>query len=157
ATALAVKKDPAAFDALVRLLQGTKEGGPQRQIIEALVQLGDSRTPDAFLDRIEKDPEGTAQVSELYEECGRFRLPATVNRLLALAGKDKGTQALEATVIVSGFDQAIEDPEDENPDRRWEEKQFPRRTDLLARVLQRAIELKIQRVLVDNLPDARWA
>ncbi len=92
AFALAVKKDAAAFDALVKLLRETKEEGPQRRLIEALKTLGDPRTPDAFLDRIENDPEGSAPVKELFEAAGHFRLPATADRLLALAENEKWRQ-----------------------------------------------------------------
>ena len=54
-----------------------------------------------------------------------------VLRLLAMSDKPKGTAALHAAWVVSGFDQEIEDPEDEKPDRRWEDKQFPRQGAIL--------------------------
>jgi ParB family chromosome partitioning protein len=158
ALALALKKDPAGYEALVRLLQAAKEAAAQRQIIEALVKLGDPRTPDAFLDRVEKDPEGTALVDELFKAAGDFRLPATVERLLTLASNEKyRRQALGAAHVISGYDQKINDPDGESTDRRWMEKQFPRHDVLLASVLQRALDLKANRALTDFLPGARWA
>jgi ParB family chromosome partitioning protein len=157
AHALAVRKDPAAFDTLVKLLHAAKEEYQQEQLIEVLARLGDPRTPNAFLDRIENDPEGKAATSELFEAAGNFRLPATVDRLLTMAGNEKWRKALEAAYVVTGYDQPIEDPDDENPDRRWLEKQFPRHDALLARVLQRAVDLKANRVLGGFLTGARWA
>ena len=62
------------------------------------------------------------------------------------------TAALWAAYAVSGFDQEIEDPEDENPDRRWEQKQHPRHDAILARLLQRATELKANFALAVFLP-----
>jgi ParB family chromosome partitioning protein len=158
AFALAVKKDPAAFDALVRLLRETKEEGPQRRVIEALKGLGDPRAPGAFLDRIENDPEGSALVNELFEAAGEFRRPETADRLLALAENEKWrTAALAAARVVSGHDQDIEDPEDEKTDHRWEQKQHPRHDAILARLLKRATDLKANDTLTEILPGARWA
>jgi ParB family chromosome partitioning protein len=158
AFALAVKKAPAAFDALVKLLRETKEEGPQRRVIEALKGLGDPRAAGAFLDRIENDPEGSALVNELFEAAGEFRRPETADRLLAMAENEKWRQAaLGAAYVVSGFDQEVEDPEDENPDRRWEQKQHPRHDAILARLLARATGLKANETLGEILNDARWA
>ena len=40
---------PAAFAALVELLEAAADAGRQRRAIEAIVRLGDPRTPDALL------------------------------------------------------------------------------------------------------------
>jgi ParB family chromosome partitioning protein len=158
ALALAVKKDAAAFNALVQLLKDAKEQGPQRQLIEALQKLGDPRVPDALLDRVENDPEGTALVDELFAAAGGFRRPENFDRLLAVGDREKGGKAaLAAAYIVSGFDQPIEDREDEKPDRSWEQKQHPRHDALLAKLLQRALDLKKFDDVLRILPDARWA
>ena len=157
AFALAVKKDPVAFDALVRLLREAKEEGPQRRLIATLKELGDPRAVDAFLDRIEQDADGTALVDELFEAAGSFRRPETADRLLTMGEKEKWGKALAAAYVVSGHDQDIEDPEDENSDRRWEQKQFPRHDAILARLLRRATDLKANRALTGFLPAARWA
>jgi ParB family chromosome partitioning protein len=157
AMALAVKKDPAAFDALVRLLGETKEEGPQRRLIAALKELGDPRAVDAFLDRIEHDPEGSALLNDLFDAAGSFRRPETADRLLTMGGQEKWSRALEAALVVSGFDQRIEDPEDEKTDRRWEQKQFPRHDAVLARLLKRTTDLKANRLSKRLVPTARWA
>src|SRR5262249_17783279 len=101
AFALASKKDPAAFDALVKLLRQAKEEGAQRRLIEALKALGDPRAPGAFLDRIEQDPEGSALVGELFGAAGSFRRLETADRLLAMGEKERWGQALRAALVVS--------------------------------------------------------
>ncbi len=157
ALALAGKKDRAAFDTLVGLLRAAKEAGQQLRLIETLQELGDPRTSGALLDRIENDPEDTAQAAALFNAAGSFRQTETADRLLAMAGKEKWTNvALHTALVVSGFDQEVEDPEDENPDRRWEEKQFPRHDAILARLLRRAIDLRA-RALGTFVSEARWA
>ncbi len=158
ALALAVKKDAAAFDALVKLLRDAKEAGPQRRLIDALQGLGDPRAAGAFLDRVENDPEGSALVNDLFTAAGEFRRPESADRLLRMAEQIKWrAAALSAAYVVSGFDQEVEDPEDENPDRRWEQKQHPRQDAILARLLKRATDLKADGTLTSTLPDARWA
>jgi ParB family chromosome partitioning protein len=158
ALALAVKKDPAAFDALVRLLHAARERGQQSQLIEALEQLGDPRAADAFLDRIANDPDGTAVVEGLFTAAGGFRRPETADRMLAMAATEKRREeALDAVHVVSGFDQPVEDPEDEKPNRRWEEKQFPRHDAVLARLLRRTADLKERVQLRGFLRRARWS
>src|SRR5207253_1636224 len=54
-------------------------------------------------------------------------------------------------------DQDIQDTEDEKRDRSWEAKQHPRHTALLARLLQRALELKRTDWVKSCLESARWA
>jgi ParB family chromosome partitioning protein len=154
---LATKKDTAAFDALVTLLKNTQEAVPQRRVIAAMNTLGDPRTPAAFLDRIETDPSGTAVVDFLLDSVGRFRRPEVVDRLLRMGEKAAWAKAFPAVRVISGFDQRVEDPEDDRPDRRWEEKQFPRRTELLARLLQKGLDLGATRLLLELMPSARWA
>jgi ParB family chromosome partitioning protein len=156
---LATKRDPAAFDALVKLLAHAQEPNRQRRVIEALVTLGDPRTPDAFLDRLENDPSGTALASDLFAATGSFRRPENAHRLLALLEKnDKWRQAAFAAVhTISGYDQHIADPDEESPEQRWQEKQFPRHDAILACLLDRCFSLAEPRLLRPLLTGARWA
>src|SRR5205085_4303589 len=74
---LAGKKDVAAFDALAKFLREAHDRNQQDAIIEALVGLGDKRAADAFIDRIENDPAGTALIEALIPAAANFRVPAT--------------------------------------------------------------------------------
>jgi ParB family chromosome partitioning protein len=158
ALALAGKKDSSAFETLVSLLCSAKETKRQQRLIEILEQVGDRRTPDALLDRVANDPEGTAAVRDLFVAAGRFRRVEVVDRLLAMAENEKWRDtALAAAFAVSGFDQDVEDPEDEKPDKRWEQKQHPRHDPVVARVLRRAAELKVEEALLEFIRPARWS
>lgn len=158
ALALADKKDQAAFDALVALLKDSEFPKKQTQVIAALTGLGDPRAAGAFLDRIETDPSGTAQVAELIAASASFRVPDTAARLLAFGERKKEwrSQAFTATLTVSGFDQKIDDPEDERPDRTWETKQHPRHPAVLAKLLDRALAFGATDFVAKLLPQARW-
>ncbi|MGE3805158.1 MAG: HEAT repeat domain-containing protein, partial [Gemmataceae bacterium] len=156
---LSRKKDPATFRTLVDLLAEAQEEAAQRRVIDALVTLGDARAADAFLDRLENDPGGTALVEPLLQGVGSFRNPDNHLRLTKLlAGRRKWRQpVLQALVAISGFDQSIEDADDERSDRRWEEMQHPRRPAILARVLDRCYTLGESELLYELIGQARWA
>jgi ParB family chromosome partitioning protein len=155
---LANKKDAAAFDALVTLLAVAEASG-QRRALQALVKLGDPRTPDALLDRLEHDEGGTALTGELLPAVADFRQPTCAGRLFTLFERHKKLREEIFTTLltISGYDQPIEDPEDERPDRAWEKKQHPRHDDLLARLLQHCADQNATESLSQLLPAARWA
>ena len=152
---LAGKKDPAAFAALVTML----DGEPQRRAIEALCRLGDPRAPDAFLSRIDRDPAGTALTNELLAAAGAYRLPAIAPRLLAyLDDRKKRGGAFAALLTVSGYDQAIRDPELDGAGLAIVgDKQRPRHDAVLAQLLDAAYRLGDAALLGQLLPAARWA
>ncbi|WP_406694960.1 HEAT repeat domain-containing protein [Singulisphaera sp. Ch08] len=156
---LATKKDQAAFPALVRLLEQVQLPAPQVRIIRALATLGDSRAPDALLDRLQTDPSGTALADPLIATAGGFRRPENVDRLLRLMENDRKRRevAFEAVLTISGFDQYVHDPEDELTDRRWEVEQHPRHPEILARLLERCSALGEPKLLSRLVPGARWA
>lgn len=156
---LAWLRDPAAFEPLTRLLAASNDPAAQTNVANALVRLGDPRTPAACLDRVENDPGGTAPAANLLAEVGKFRDSQVVDRLLALAESRPKlrTAALQAALVVSGFDQPIQDPDDEQQDRTWESRQHPRRVDVLARLIDRAAALGESAFLNRLIPQARWA
>jgi ParB family transcriptional regulator, chromosome partitioning protein len=158
AISLGNKKDPVAYDALVKLLQTTLDASDQSRALNALITLGDKRTPFALLERLENDPAKTALDDEILPAIGDFRQPETVDRLFAYAeksGKWSGVQQVIQTI--SGYDQPIEDPEDQSPDRKWEKEQHPRRDNILTRLLEISLQRSDIRYLKEILPDARWA
>ncbi|WP_165067092.1 HEAT repeat domain-containing protein [Paludisphaera rhizosphaerae] len=158
AMALAARKDASAFDALVALLKAAPDANAARRCIAALTTLGDPRTATAFLDRVENDPSETAPADELIRAVGGFGRPEVIDRLFALWDKDRkrGLPAYQALFTISGHHQRIEDPEDEAPDRRWEEKQLPRRDDVLARLLAR-LTAPGEKGAMALIPAARWS
>ena len=155
ASELANKKDPAAFAALVTML----DGEAQARAIRALASLGDPRAPDAFMNRIDRDPAGSARTSELLAAAGAFRLPATAPRLLGyLDDRKKRSAAFSALLMVSGYDQPIHDPESEGAGLEIAgKKQHTRHDDILAQLLDAAYRLGDTAQLGELLPAARWA
>ncbi len=159
AMALASKKDSAAFDALVKLLQAAQDAGKQRSLIQSLTALGDPRAPDALLDRLEKDPGGTAVADELLRAAASFRLPATAERLFAMMDRNPKWRrgCFLAIRTISGHDQKIEDPNEEKDDREWLTKQHPRHDALLARLMEVCLAAGEVKQIAELMPEARFA
>jgi ParB family chromosome partitioning protein len=161
------KKDSAAFDALVAMLKTRR----QNEAIDALEQLGDGRTPDALLDRIDHNPAGDANVARLMEAAGNFRLPAVTERLLGYVEDTKTRRfAFDALRVVSGHDQPIRDGDDRDPvlvvlqrsamtppALDWEQKQHARHDAVLAKTMEAAARLGDAGVLQKLFPAAQWA
>lgn len=155
---LADKKDPQAFDALVRVLKEAADATGQRQAINALAELGDKRAPAVLLERIEDDPAKTALTDELLAVAADFRQPETADRILALGEKGVSWNKVYAAVHkISGFDQPVKDPEDENPDKKWEKDQHPRHDAVLAKLMDRALRNGHANQLSERIDDARWS
>ena len=55
--------------------------------------------------------------------------------------------------MVSGYDQPILDPDDENPDDRWLRDQHPRHDDLLSRLLDRLAAPSDAKFLIRLIPE----
>ena len=161
------KKDSASFDALVAMLRTRR----QAEATEALERLGDERTPDALMDRIDKDPAGDANVARLMTAVGKFRLPKTAERLLTYVDETKTRRfAFDALRVVSGYDQPIQDGDDRDPSEvvlqrwtaptpplDWETKQYPRHDGVLTKTMEAAYRLGDAGVLTRLLPGAQWA
>src|SRR5262249_40894632 len=125
ALALAVKKDQAAFDALVKLLRETRDQGPQRRLIEALKGLGDPRAADAFLDRIERDPAGSGLGEGRLGRRGRLPRGGGGGGLGGGGGEGEGGKGGGGARGRRGFRPGDGAPKRRNPRPPLEKEAFP--------------------------------
>ena len=124
--------------------------------------MGDNRAADAFLDRIENDSAGTANLKALLNGSLRFSQPATDDRLNLMAAQIKGDRSAyyHAIYHVSGHDQKNGDPQDDRPQDRaaWMKEQHPRYDAVLARLIDSAFAIGNTEYIVGTLLSlARWA
>ena len=159
AHALAVKRDPAAFDTLAALLREATDAPRQARLIAAFQRLGDKRAAGVLLDRVEVDPTGTASTNELIVAAGSFRDESVAERLLAMAARKKEWRvaAFSATFEVSSFDQSAPDPDDEAAFAKAEREQFPRRPAVLARYIEALTAVGVIGDYSGAIDDARAA
>lgn len=158
ALVLAGKKDLAAFEALAAILKASDKPQRQSQIANALLNLGDPRAAGVLLDRVEVDPAGTAATDVLLIGAGKARDEASAPRLLKFLDDPKvRPHAVQALRELAGDLQPIEDAEELEVDRSWEQKQHPRLDGVLAQLLEKAFLLGDIRTLEQLIPGARWA
>lgn len=160
AFALAERHDPAAFEALVRLLNTLVEPRDRQNVIAAFDSLGDPRAAGVFLDLLDSNTTGTASAEVLIPAAAKFRRPDDAPRLLAFMERLPKARMLcfQAVLAISGHDQPVDDPQDERPDdRRWMESQHPRRDAILAALLDRCLTLGETRLIQRAITPARWA
>ncbi|MEL6108626.1 MAG: HEAT repeat domain-containing protein [Planctomycetota bacterium] len=158
AVALATEKDKNAFEMLSQQLAEASSRRIQSQIIDAMVALGDARSSKVLLQAIRDDQEGQLQPGLVFAAIGALRNADVVDDLLVLLEKDEWRDDIaQALTKISGYDQPIEDPNDERSDRRWLEKQHPRNDAVLAKSLARYQDLNLPKQLQPLLRHARWA
>src|SRR5262249_48111088 len=102
------------------------------------------------------------QASNLIRQAASLRVPATADRLLLILDRWKERQAdvFSALKTISGFDQRIGDPQDEQPLYRqaWMKDQHPRHDAALAKLVERASAAGANDYLVAELmPNVRWS
>ncbi len=160
AKSLAQHQNAAAFEVLVSMLR-SDASAEQRDAISHLEKLGDPRATTAMMDRIDNDPAGNAEVDRLLAAVGGFRRVEDVDRLLAyFEGPNTRPKnaAWTAMVGISGYDQRIEDPEDEGKGADdWESRQHPRHDSVLAKLLTCGYRQGADRLVMQLLPGARWS
>ncbi len=155
---LAYQKDSAAYESLVRLLNDPQQTDNLYSLTTALEQLGDPRTPEALLDRLERGLDERWHAQRMLSIVGQFRQPESMDHLLKLVDHPQYNHAAsEAALMVTGYDRAAFDnridmslPYDKRPNYNWDvdlpddfwqrKEAHPHRDDLLARLLQKAID-----------------
>ncbi len=172
ARALATKKDPVAFEALVQQLQEANDRNAEVKIIRAFEELGDPRASAVLLDRIENDQSGTTDPNRLLSAVARFRHLADVDhlfRLLTEQAKWRGG-VFRALLAISGYDaiksilqqdRILDDEAIERAEAaldRFDAKDLPpRRDELVVRLFERCLDLDALDLVQELLPIARWS
>jgi ParB family chromosome partitioning protein len=154
---LVIKRDEKAFDSIADVLRAMNPKIKRRICYRWLLQLRDDRTSDFLLDLLDQQKK-SLNIGELLGIVGQLRDSSIGDRLLQLIDeKDVAAEAIKAIKMVSGFDQRIQDPNDLRPmDRTWMDKQHPRHGDLLAKTMDRVIELGETSHARGLVASARW-
>lgn len=158
AIALATRQDEHAFEMLMEQLPRSSNKRMQSSIIDAIVVLGDARSPAALLQALEADKEKRLDPGMIFSAIGRFRQVDSVEQLLPLLeNREWRTDVAKAIVRISGYDQPCQDTEDIRPNRDWLDEQHPRHDEVLAKFLARCLELSLTDLIKPRIMDARWS
>lgn len=152
---LAKKKDSAAYDTLIAMVQ-SEDHSLQSQAVSSLQELGDDRTPGALLDRVEDDPDETANASLLLNGAVATSDPSIAPRLIAMIDADlHRSAAFEAAHQLTGYQQyAWVDDEEVTP--KWEESLEPRHPQVFAELFDLAYRIADAGMLSSLVGQAKW-
>ncbi|MEM7010272.1 MAG: HEAT repeat domain-containing protein [Verrucomicrobiota bacterium] len=141
---LATRKDPAAFETLIKLV-GEVRNGNYYTLYSPITTLGDPRTPAALLQLVEDGKIDKQYLDWVFNLAASFRQEDVVPQLLKMTERDEWRHhAINATYAISGHNQPIQDLEDERPeDRKWMDEQHPRNDAVLRQLLAKITELNL--------------
>ncbi|MDJ0837776.1 MAG: HEAT repeat domain-containing protein [Acidobacteriota bacterium] len=155
---LSKARDGACFQPLLKLLDSVDQKD-QRDAVRALIDLGDPRTPAALLDRLDNDPTNSAEPGRLIIAAGNFRDSVLTPRLLRYLDNSKlRNHAVNALVTISGYDQRLVNPFEEDGLPPEEPPDHPHHDAVLRDLLQTLVLLQGSGATIDRLIDmARWS
>lgn len=142
AETLAQQKHPQAFNALIGLFKcGTDT--QKRGVLNALRLIPSAEPALWLVNYLNTDFLATDLLNQAYEVIASQRPVEVFKPLLKrLEQQPKEAKAIiKALITLTGFDQPIEDYEDESADKRWLKLQFPRHEDLLIQLFNSLIRL----------------
>ncbi len=103
-------------------------------------------------------PNQKLNTSDIYEEVGDLRDVSVVDSLLERYTQKTSERLhiVKALVAISGFDQYIEDYDDESGDKRWLDRQYPRHTDVLLKLMSLALNKAHYPDFMGQLRNLAW-
>ncbi len=160
ARVLAQHQHEQALQVLQTLWLGSEEAGEQEQLLEIMGLLREPG-PAAFLLQCAEEKEILKHpLKQVYARIGAFRDASVAEALLErLRQRASGGKAIaEALRTISGYDQYIEDNEDDEDktDTRWLERQHPRHDELLAELFSTLIKTDAHPQAQELLPGLQW-
>ncbi|MGI9471753.1 MAG: HEAT repeat domain-containing protein [Rubripirellula sp.] len=158
AFALALKKDKHAYEMLLEQLNEVITNHFRARVLISIQELGDPRSPEALVDALLQDEAKTLDSRLLLSTVASFRQPSSLQKLLPLLERQEWRDDVANCVLhISGHDQRIFDPRDELPNRDWMEQQYARHDEVLAKYLERCLELNLVAEIRNCLPAAQWS
>lgn len=139
---LAQQKHPQALNALIGLFKRSTDT-QKRGVLKALRLLPNAEPAQWLVNYLNTEFLAADLLNQAYEVIASQRPTEVFKPLLKrLAQEPKEAKAIIKTLItITGFDQPIEDYQDESADKRWLTRQFPRHEDLLIQLFNSLIRL----------------
>ncbi|WP_020560479.1 HEAT repeat domain-containing protein [Thiofilum flexile] len=158
AAILLQQQQSAAVPALKQLLTYSQELSEQRQLVALLKTVVDQEVPE-FLFEYLNNPLLRLEVARVYEGLAYTRPERMAKPLLQRLNthKAESTALIDAVLRISGYDQVIEDYEDERGDQRWLAEQYPRHDPILVALFQTLVMQQETKRLSTLWQGLRWA
>ena len=153
---LTSKRDKEAFDVLCNLLV-TGDEADRKKFIPTLVKLEDPRVPAFIVEQLKSKPLDSEKL--YFEQLRLARDPEVLDDLVELYDPNPKWQGelFKVMKAISGYDQAISDPNDELVDKSYLQSERPRHDDVLAKILDFVGQRGNTSQIKSLIPGARWA
>lgn len=137
AASLLSHKHSEAVPALKHLLTHSQEASEQRLLVSLLKTVANQLVPEFLLEYL-SNPLLRLEPAPIYEAIANTRPERMAVPLLKRLSTHKtdSTAIIDAVLRISGYDQVIEDYEDERGDQRWLSQQYPRHDQVLVALLE---------------------
>jgi ParB family chromosome partitioning protein len=148
-----------AVPALKHLLTHSQEPSEQRQLIHLLKAVADQGVP-AFLMAYLDSPLRRLDSAFIYEALANTRPESVALPLLKRLNthRAEASSIFDAVLRISGYDQTLQDDEDERGDQRWLTQQYPRHDSVLVALFQAIVMQQETKRLTEGLwQGLRWA
>lgn len=158
AASLLSHKHNEAVPALKHLLTHSQEASEQRLLVSLLKTVADQLVPEFLLEYL-SNPLLRLEPTLIYEAIANTRPERMAVPLLKRLGthKSDSTAIIDAVLRISGYDQVIEDYEDERGDQRWLSQQYPRHDQVLVALLEALVAQQNTKRLSELWEGLRWA
>lgn len=158
AAALLRHKHTDAIPALKQLLTHSQDVHEQRQLIQLLKSVVDENVPEFLLEYL-SNPLMRVEASQVYEAIAQRRPERMAEPLLKRLStyKSEAKAIIDAVIRISGYDQTIQDYEDEWADQRWLTQQYPRHDQVLVTLFQTLVMQQETKRLSELWEGLRWA
>ena len=143
ASHLVTHQHPQTVEVLTRLLANSQHDEQRYALLPLFKQAKAVNLAEYLVDYNQQNRLTTEFQQRLYELIADYRHPAVFERLLArLASHPAESASLSTTLLkISGYDQPILDYAEEQADRRWLAKQYPRHDALLITLFNTLVRL----------------
>ena len=155
AVALANRKDTAAFDALVDMLDD-EDGSRSYRGIAGLRTLQDPRAAGVLLDRIDADTDEDLDAEEYFDAAVSLNDPSIAPRLVSMIDRGHHAEsAFDAALQLSGYKQ-YEWMDDDEVTPQWEAELKPLHPDVFAEIFDLAYRIGDADMLGNLVGFAKW-
>ena len=157
-THLAKQQHEKAFKQLQILLNHNQDKAQQQQIIRALKQLPETKVAEYLFSYLENNPLKRIDVDDLYSVIADYRPEKLFDPLLQRLSQQRkeAKGIMQCLMMITGYDQAIEDFNEESDDRSWLDKQHPRKDNRLVQFFDAMLKLDYQTMAVTLLKAMAW-
>ncbi len=144
-------------DGLIELWQNSQNHHEQKQALQLIQKYFVNDNVDKILSLLDS-PKNLLDSSDIYHTIAQMRNVSIVPKLLEKFQQNSNhhSQIYQTILTISGFDQSIQDYDNQSSDKRWLETQYPRHVDILLQLGQTLLNKTYYHDFAKLLENLAW-